>query len=161
MLTAVLMLTLSSSPSAPDTKPEGSGSVPLARFFLEPDRVQIFVAEMPKFIPGEEASPKIGPFLLTSQGIELGTRDRKAVAQAWVAPENAPPKLLKKCMFNPDIALRFWRGKAWVDAVVCFTCLEHIFYDEKGLKMDGGAFGDFSVLSEIAKKTFPQKKFRH
>jgi hypothetical protein len=139
MLTALLLLSLSANPSSPSETPAASDDTPLSAFFRQPDRVQIFVADNGYDFDFDEKKKKlkkklvtIDAFVLTSKGIELSTEDREAIAQAWIAPEDMPPKDPKRCEFNPDIALRFWRGRAWVDAVVCFGCQEHAFYDAKG-----------------------------
>jgi hypothetical protein len=168
MLTVLLLLSLSSAPSSP-AKPEGAGSSKLAPFFLQSDRVQIFVADMPRLPMSEDDEeaeedaklPRIGGFVLKSKGIELSAQDREAIAKTWLAPEKVPPREPTLCAFNPDIALRFWRGKSWVDVVVCLGCSEDVFYNDKGQWLDGGSFEDFTLLSKIAKKTFPKEEFGH
>ncbi|HEX8705761.1 MAG TPA: hypothetical protein VF815_43400 [Myxococcaceae bacterium] len=166
MLTTLLLLSLSATPPAQPANPDGTGSTTLEPFFRQPDRMEIFIADTPKFLIKKgkvekepEKYPSIGSFAIKSKGVPLSAQERQAIAQTWVPPQKIDPESVKMCIFNPDIALRFWRGKSWVDAVVCFSCSEAAFYDEKGQPVDGGNFKNFSVLSEIAKKKFPQEKF--
>ncbi len=146
-------------------KPEAPIATPLASFFREPDRVQIFLADVSLGHLTKKAAKEkpivVGPFALKGKGIELSAQDRQALAQNWVAPEQVVPEEPTRCAFNPDIALRFWRGTSWVDAVLCFSCSDDVFLDEKGKSMNGGAFKNFPALSKIAKKAFPQEQFVH
>ncbi|HEX8704362.1 MAG TPA: hypothetical protein VF815_36360, partial [Myxococcaceae bacterium] len=143
-------------------KAEAPSPTPLESFFLQPDRVQIFIADLsiPLMRQQKETRPSVGYFLLKGNGLELSAQDRQTLAQNWIAPEKVVPKEPTLCGgFNPDVALRFWKGTSWVDVVLCFGCSKHLFYDAKGKSMNGGTFQDFSALVKLAKSTFPQEQF--
>ncbi|MDY7226037.1 hypothetical protein [Hyalangium rubrum] len=149
MLTALLALSLATAPSVDE-------------FFREPERVQIFLAELDQemLTPREnDTRPRSGVFLLTREGPELKKEDREALSKIWVPAKDHTPRPPRKCMFNPDIALRFWRGKTWVDAVVCFSCEQIAFRGPKGEIIKPGFLDDFSVLHQVAKQAFPDGSY--
>jgi hypothetical protein len=161
LLTALLLLTLSAAPPGPAAPASSS----LAPFFLQPSRVQIFVADRdrsllkPEEDREEDERPRLGMYVLTREGPELKAEERQAVAQLWVAPEDVTPRPPTACIFNPDIALRFWRGRTWVDVLVCLGCRQLKFYDANGATIDGGDFRDFTVLRKLALAAFPHERF--
>ncbi|RKH34866.1 hypothetical protein D7Y13_01980 [Corallococcus praedator] len=134
----------------------------LADFFQKPDRVEVYRARMdptPDTPPKEDTRPRVGMAVFTVKGQDLTPEERKELAATWTSPENTPKKGRMMCPFNPDMALRFWRGDTWVDVVVCFGCGEQLFYDAKKQSLAAGRLTDFTLLHRIADKNkFPRKK---
>lgn len=181
MLTALLVLCLAGTPTP--GADAGAGSAParagaptpgadagvgpspdLATFIRQPERVRIFLADMDLGMPPRQSgrkivpSPRAGPFLLPREGPALQEADRQRLGQSWVSPRDVVPEEPLRCAFNPDVALRFQRGAAWVDAVVCFGCSEVWFFDAKGEALDGGDFRDFELLLRLARQAFPKEQ---
>ncbi|MCY1082516.1 hypothetical protein [Archangium lansingense] len=127
--------------------------------------MQIFIAVTdPKLLgeepfPNQENLPHNGQYVFSEEGSELSRAERQALAKSWVAPENYTPMPPRKCLFNPNIALRFWRGKTWVDAVVCFTCHRINFLDEQGNSINPGFLQDFGLLGQLSRRAFPGRQF--
>ncbi|NTX39203.1 hypothetical protein HUA78_32700 [Myxococcus sp. CA033] len=166
MRTALLALLLSSM-AATACSAAGRSTPPTPEdFFRRPDRVQIFLADNDQtwdMGPArDDTTPRSGFFLLPKEGPELSSKQRRALADLWVSakdPASYPPR---KCGFNPDIAFRFWIGKTWVDAVVCFTCREIAFHDASGKPIpaaQAGFLDGFPVMQELAKQAFPEGGF--
>jgi hypothetical protein len=158
MLTTLLALCLSSSPTATPAAPS------LEEFFRQPERVQIFLAKVDQTWGLEEKPDPdtrlfSGPFVLTREGPVLTKEERQTLAKIWVAPQDYTPRPPTKCGFNPDIALRFWRGTTWADAVMCFSCEKIAFFDTKGQKLHAGFLDDFAVLRKLARQAFPETRF--
>ncbi len=156
--------------SEASTAPEA----PHEAFLRRPDRVQIFLADHPRFWgrdhrefpPGvkEEDLPHSGKnFVLPQEGPELNEAQRKQLVAAFVPASEPNPIPEKKCGFNPDIALRYWRGKTWMDVIVCLGCVQFIYVDANGEQLrsrDVGVLADFQFLNKLAKEAFPEEKFR-
>ncbi|NTX11927.1 hypothetical protein HUA76_14095 [Myxococcus sp. CA056] len=166
MRTALLALLLSSM-AATACSAAGRSTPPTPEdFFRRPDRVQIFLADNDQtwdMGPArDDTTPRSGFFLLPKEGPELSSKQRRTLADLWVSakdPASYPPR---KCGFNPDIAFRFWIGKTWVDAVVCFTCREIAFHDASGKPIPAATAGfldGFPVMQELAKQAFPEGGF--
>lgn len=157
MLTALMALCLSSAPIVAPTAP---ASPSLEQFFRQPERVQIFLSDVDQnwgeLPPEPDTRQFSGPYLLTREGPALNKADREALAKIWVSPKDFEPRPLRKCMFNPDITLRFWRGKDWMDVVVCFSCENQAFYDSKTTFLEAAGFlNDFNLLERLATQAFP------
>ncbi|WNG20289.1 hypothetical protein [Cystobacter fuscus] len=156
MLTLLLALSLSGAPATP-------AEHPLTAFMLQPDRVQIFLADMEHLDEKpakKDRRPRVHGFVFTRAGPELKEEEHQALAKTWVSPEDTRPTQPTRCIFNPDIALRFLHGNAWVDAVVCFGCREIMFFDTKGNSINGGSFRDLEPIRKLAVKAFPKEDFR-
>ncbi|KFE63025.1 hypothetical protein [Hyalangium minutum] len=165
MLTALLILCLSSAPVvAPNVAPKAPASPTLEQFFRQPDRVQIFLSDVDQNwdqLPPEPDTRKFsGPYLLTREGPALSKEDREALGKIWVSPKDFEPRPRRKCMFNPDITLRFWRGTDWLDVVACFSCEKLAFYDSKRTYLqEAGFLDDFALLQRLATQAFPEGGF--
>ncbi|AKQ70403.1 hypothetical protein A176_007315 [Myxococcus hansupus] len=143
-------------------------------FLRRPDRVQIFLADHPTswgrdyrdLPPGvkEEDLPRSGKnFVLPQEGPELSKEHRKQLAAAFVPASEPNPIPEKKCGFNPDIALRYWRGNTWMDVIVCLGCIQFIYIDAKGEQIASrnvGVLSDYTFLYQLAKEAFPEENFR-
>ncbi|OJH40153.1 hypothetical protein [Cystobacter ferrugineus] len=156
MLTLLLALYLSGAPATPAEQP-------LTAFMLQPERVQLFLADLDFSFEKpskKDRRPRVHGFVFTRGGPELKEEERQALAKTWVSPKDVRPTDPKRCTFNPDVALRFSHGNAWVDAVVCFGCGDIIFFDTKGQPLDGGSFRDLELIRKLAVKAFPKENFR-
>ncbi|MFP2958334.1 hypothetical protein ACLEPN_10960 [Myxococcus sp. 1LA] len=144
-------------------------------FFRHPDRVQIFLADHPSSWGGdrstwpkdiaEEDLPHSGSkYVLPREGPELTSEQRKRLAATYLPPSAPNPFPPKKCMFNPDIALRYWRGKTYRDIVVCLGCIKFDFVDADGKLLPNehsGYLEDYMFLHQLAKGAFPDQDLSH
>ncbi|MCP3137746.1 hypothetical protein [Pyxidicoccus xibeiensis] len=160
----VLALCLACTPT-PGADADGPDAK-LARFIREPETVRIFSARPVPVPPGQDAGTqpvkwtRAGSFGFTHEGPVLTEAERQALAKSWVPPQDVKKDKRGRlmCSFSHDIALRFQRGDTWVDAVVCFTCGEVLFFNEKREGLDGGTF-KFPLLGQLTDQAFPGEKF--
>jgi hypothetical protein len=162
MLTALLALCLAGTPTPGMTAPSPPETPPdLTAFVRQPERVRIYRADFSYNVHGgkrakKEPRLKVGHFVLSGKGDVVPAEAVQALARTWVPPEKVGPGEHLRCIFNPDIALRFEKGGSHVDVVVCFGCGELIFHDARGETLRDGDF-DFSVLRRIAATAFPKE----
>jgi hypothetical protein len=169
MLPALLALVLSAAPTPQAAAPADPPAQPsLATIMRQPDRVQIFLADMEYQVRFRQSAkqfkrdkrPRVGHFIFTKEGKALKAEDLQALAKSWVPPEEQKYREPTRCSFNPDIALRFWHGDTWVDSVVCLGCHQLVFFDSKAEHIAGGDFQDFRLLRKLATAAFPKEGFR-
>ncbi|WP_426755829.1 hypothetical protein [Myxococcus sp. Y35] len=166
LLAVPAALSCSASASAPES--------PYEAFFRRPDRVQIFLADYPRSWGGDRSSwptdvleedlPHSGEhYVLPREGPELTWVQRRRLAASFIPPQEPNPYPLRKCGFNPDIALRYWRGDTWMDVVICLGCIKFAYLDAKGNSVPDEQVGylkDPDLLMELATAAFPKEKFR-
>ncbi len=168
MLTALLAVFLSAAPPPQAAAPTPPPQPSLATIMRQPDRVQIFLADMEYEVRFRQSAkqfkrdkrPRVEHFIFTKEGKALKAEDLQALAKSWVPPEEKKPREPTRCSFNPDIALRFWHGDTWVDSVVCLGCHQLVFFDSKAEYIAGGDFNDFRLLRKLANAAFPKEGFR-
>jgi hypothetical protein len=165
MLTALLAVFLSAAPPPQAAVPAPPAPPSLATIMRQPDRVQIFLADMEYEVRLRKPSkrdkrPRVEHFVFTKEGQALKAEDLQALAKSWVPPEKKKHREPTRCAFNPDIALRFWHGDTWVDSVVCLGCHQLVFLDAKAESIAGGDFEDFALLRKLAAAAFPKEQFR-
>ncbi|MBN8233526.1 hypothetical protein JYK02_39000 [Corallococcus macrosporus] len=134
--------------------------VALADFFQKPDRVETFEADVDGSLSPpskKDRRPRVGMFLFSKQGKDLKPEDIQALGASWTSPAATPPQPRLLCAFNPDLALRFWRGQEWAAVVICFTCQQMIFYDARNQQLDGGRFNDFALTRRLYQEAVSPK----
>jgi hypothetical protein len=119
------------------------------------DRVEVFRVG-PKLVekPGPDT---IGGFPILSVGTEQG-RDFAArlgrVLRSWSVALSS-----KKCVLEPGVAFRVWRGDRALEVLVCFKCDDlwpHVVGEPDGLEGNVLAFDPVRAdLVALAKEAFP------
>jgi hypothetical protein len=163
MLPLLLALCLTGTPtmSAKAAPQPPAPPVELSAFIRRPDRVRIYRADVAIQLELQKRSKKeprirVGPFVLLGKGDVVPAEAAQTLAMTWVPPGQVDHSNRKRCIFNPDIGLRFEKDGSFVDVVVCFGCGELAFYDARGEGLHDGRF-DFRVLRRIAADAFPKE----
>ena len=163
MLPLLLALCLAGTPTpgAKAATPPPEPPADLNSYIRRPDQVRIYradvaISESLKRSKKKEPRIQVGPFVLVGKGDVVPAEAAQTLAMTWVPPGHVQRGDRLRCIFNPDVALRFEKDGSFVDVVVCFGCGELAFFDARGESLHDGRF-DFRVLRRIASDAFPKE----
>jgi hypothetical protein len=116
----------------------GSESLEAVR---SPDRVESLPVED---VGGSKDSAAIrlatdlpGDFRILPQPLPVPPELAAKLSVLLLSPQSYPP-VISFCMFDPGVALRFWKGNSAVDVLVCFHCNDLAFEPVGAPKSLGG-----------------------
>lgn len=163
-----------STSEASKTKASSAPESPHEAFFRRPDRVQIFLADhrqywggmqrdLPPGVTLDDLPHSGGGYVFPVEGPELNEAQRQKLAATFRPASEPNPFPPRKCMFNPDIALRYWRGNTSMDVIICLGCIKFVFFAANETYVPDEQVGfleDYQYLQQLAQESFPKENFR-
>jgi hypothetical protein len=135
---------------------------PVAAVLLEADKVEPFRIE-----PGVEMAGGIDSQKVLYKARPLDKKLSAQLATSFLDPKSylSPGWDAKLCAFQPRVALRFWKGKQFLDVLVCFDCTQLMVVERDpavplrslgGLEARFRVGGDFEPIEGDLKKVMAE-----